>query len=141
MDQSTTSVSAPAAAGPVTAREAAGAALRTILNGDAPSTHSTDPRVAPVPWAALPAWRRDKWCQHADTVVDAALDMFRTHAVDAIARELYRQHHLSSGDGSQWTMAHWDHGGDQHVNKEPWRSRARQVVAVLGAAYRTPPTL
>ncbi len=126
--------------GPVSARQAAGSALRTILNGVAPAAPGTDPRVAPVPWAALPEWRQEKWCEHADVVVDAVLGAFRTGSVDPLARELYRQDHAASGQMDDWTMPHWDIGGDQHVNKEPWRARARQVITVLAAAYRTPPT-
>ncbi len=125
-------------------REAAGSALRAFIRDIAPVVGGTGrngagTRIGPVSWHGLPEARRERWCEHADTVIDAVLAAFTGPVVDPVARELYRQHHEAANTMTEATMRHWD-VGDQHVDKDPWRARARQVVAVLGDAYRTPPT-
>lgn len=133
---------------PMTAREAAGSALRDFIRDIAPvvpgngfDTGGAARRVGPVSWRGLPEPRRERWCRHADTVVDAVLDTLAGDAVDLVARELYRQDHVAAGQLNEWTMRHWDVGGGQHVNKEPWRTRARQIIGIIRSAYHhAPPT-
>lgn len=45
--------------------------------------------------------------------------------VERAARAIYIDHH----DSDEHAVAHWDYGGDQHVNREPWRDKARVVLA------------
>ena len=51
----------------------------------------------------------------------------RQEAVERIARQLY----LDAHPGDEWAERHWDVGGAQHVNYEPWLERARRLAAML----------
>jgi hypothetical protein len=48
-------------------------------------------------------------------------------ARERLARRLF----LDAHHGDEYAQRHWDFGGDQHVNKEPWRAKADEVMAVI----------
>lgn len=50
---------------------------------------------------------------------------FPADMVDRMARVFFLAHH---GD-DVFSRGHWDAGGDQHVNREPWRAKARAALA------------
>lgn len=114
----------PVASPALSAREQAGRAFRQIIKG------------ATIPWEELSETRRRLWCENADAVVYAAVRATVADAVDPVARELYREHHEGAGTFTEWTMREWDHGGTQHVNKEPWRNRARKLLGLVESTYR-----
>jgi hypothetical protein len=107
-------------------REVAGRAYREAREPDSGS----------IPWADLPADRHEFWCLRADRVVADALHATVVAAVDQVARELYLIHHQAGATLTEWTMSEWDHGGDQHVNKEPWREKARRILSLVESTYR-----
>lgn len=53
--------------------------------------------------------------------------------LDALARLLFEQHHQTAGTMTEWTMREWD-AGPQHVNREPWQARAREVLRLVERA-------
>lgn len=106
-------------------REVAGQALRRSTKGD-----------TIVAWDKLSETRRELWRKGADPVVAAALRAMREAAVDTVARELFHLRHQWAGTLTEWTMREWDHGGNQHVNKEPWRQEARRILGLVEATYR-----
>ncbi len=106
-------------------REAAGQALRDAMKGP-----------TGVPWDDLTPVRQELWCENADPVVTAALRALAAAAVGAVARELYRQHHMRHGAFTEWTMRAWDAGGNQYVDRDRWLAQAGEVLKQVERAYR-----
>ena len=52
--------------------------------------------------------------------------------IDDGARERLARHlWLQSRPDDPYAQPHWDHGGDQHVNKAGWRNQADKILAIV----------
>ncbi|MET0416652.1 MAG: hypothetical protein ABW022_11595 [Actinoplanes sp.] len=44
-----------------------------------------------------------------------------------LARHLF----ISANTASSWAERHWDFGGDQHVNRQPWLEKADTILNLI----------